>query len=86
MYAAYLRVTGFVIDNWPDRIYVYERDAPGTFSVPAYYGRGASFSAVGSAKWRFGRLDLRLNLRAAVLLRAGRPADPTLNLQLQCGF
>lgn len=86
MYAAYLRVTGFVIDNWPDRIYVYERDAPGTFSVPAYYGRGASFSAVGGAKWRFGRLDLRLNLRAAVLFRAGRPADPTLNLQLQCNW
>ena len=30
----------FRIDNWDDRIYAYERDAPGNFSVPAYYGRG----------------------------------------------
>ena len=103
MYAAYLRITGFVVDNWPDRIYVYERDAPGTFSVPAYYGRGVSLSAVGAAKWRFGGasredgkaspvrskrhgFDLRLNLRAAILLRSGRPTTPTLNLQLQCNW
>lgn len=36
----YVRATGFVIDNWNDRIYVYERDTPGGFSVPAFYGRG----------------------------------------------
>ncbi|MCD8313037.1 MAG: helix-hairpin-helix domain-containing protein [Bacteroidales bacterium] len=36
----YLRTGAFRIDNWADRIYVYERDAPGNFSVPAYYGRG----------------------------------------------
>ena len=28
------------MDNWDDRIYVYERDAPGSFTVPARYGRG----------------------------------------------
>lgn len=38
------RATLFRIDNWDDRIYVYERDAPGTFNVPAYYGRGFSAS------------------------------------------
>lgn len=36
----WLRTTGFIIDNWDDRIYVYERDVPGTFSSPACYGRG----------------------------------------------
>lgn len=84
---AYLRVTGFVIDKWDDRIYVYERDAPGTFSVPAYYGRGASISATGSARWRlWKRMDLRLNIRAAGMFRIGRPFTPTLNLQVQMGI
>lgn len=39
-FSAFLRFGGFRIDNWDDRIYVYERDAPGNFNVPAYYGRG----------------------------------------------
>ncbi len=40
----WLRGSLFRIDNWDDRIYVYERDAPGSFNVPAYYGRGWSAS------------------------------------------
>ena len=82
--ALYLKLTGFVIDRWNDRIYCYERDAPGTFSVPAYYGRGGAFSATGSWKHRFGRLfTLQLNLRAALQLRRERDPAPTLNIQLQ---
>ena len=34
----------FRIDNWNDRIYVYQQDAPGTFNVPAFYGRGWNLS------------------------------------------
>ena len=51
--ALYLRGGLFKVDNWDDRIYVYERDAPGAFTVPARYGRGwaASFYAV----WHPGR-------------------------------
>ena len=30
----------FKVDHWDDRIYVYEHDAPGAFTVPARYGRG----------------------------------------------
>ena len=47
---AYLRFTAFRVDKWPDRIYVYERDAPGSFNVPAYYGRGWALALSGS--WR----------------------------------
>ncbi len=50
----YLRAGIFKIDNWADRIYVYERDAPGNFNVPAYYGRGcwAAFTAgFRATKW-----------------------------------
>ncbi len=38
--SVYVRAGIFRIDNWADRIYVYERDAPGNYNVPAYYGRG----------------------------------------------
>ena len=44
------RTTAFMIDKWDARIYVYERDAPGNFSVPAYYGRGWSASLY--AAWK----------------------------------
>lgn len=43
-WSAYLRGGLFKVDDWDDRIYVYERDAPGSFSVPARYGRGWSAS------------------------------------------
>ena len=44
----YLRQGVFFVDDWEDRIYVYERDAPGSFNVPAMYGRGWFASAVAS--------------------------------------
>ena len=47
---AFIRFTLFKIDSWDRRIYVYERDAPGSFNVPAYYGRGWSLSAVCALK------------------------------------
>ena len=52
-YSAYMRGTVFLVDNWDDRIYSYERDAPGNYNVPAYYGRGYSLSAVGGSRFRF---------------------------------
>lgn len=57
---AYARVTLFDVENWDDRIYIYERDIQGAFSVPAYYGRGWSFNIVTMYKWKG---------RAAVCLR-----------------
>ena len=90
--ALYLRVTGFSIPVWDARIYCYERDAPGTFSVPAYNGRGIAFSAVGSLKLRPFRnlsqrhplrfFSLKGNLRAACQLRTDRRPSYTLALQL----
>lgn len=55
----YTRFSLFCIDNWDDRIYVYERDAPGSFNVPAYYGRGYAISLVGSLKRRRHTVHLR---------------------------
>ena len=55
---AWLRGELFAIDSWDDRIYVYERDAPGNFNVPAYYGRGWNLSLVVS--WKFWKNTVNL--------------------------
>jgi hypothetical protein len=82
--AAYLRMTGFSIPVWAARIYCYERDAAGTFSVPAYNGRGIAASLVSSCKARlFHRYTLRMTLRAGCQWRINHAPAPTLNFQLQ---
>ena len=60
--SVYLRQGVFFVDDWEVRIYVYERDAPGSFNVPAMYGRGWFVSAVASARinWK-----IRLYARAS---------------------
>ena len=62
--SAFCRWTLFKADNWDDRIYVYERDAPGTFNVPAYYGRGWGLSFY--VKWKISRRH-SLYLRASTV-------------------
>ena len=58
----YLRQGLFFVDDWEDRIYVYERDAPGSFNVPAMYGRGWFASAVASMRLSY---SIRLYARAS---------------------
>ncbi len=60
----HLRVGVFKIDHWDDRIYVYEYDAPGSFNVPAYHGRGVWSAAVFS--YRIQRY-LRIYFRASYI-------------------
>lgn len=62
--AVFLRGSAFIADNWDDRIYCYERDAPGSFNVPAYYGRGYALSLVARMKWRFRSSAFKSYLRA----------------------
>lgn len=45
-----LRLTFFCTDDWDSRIYCYEGGIPGTFSVPAYYGKGTGLHAVATYK------------------------------------
>lgn len=81
--SSYLRFSAFRIPEWADRIYCYERDAPGSFSVPAYSGTGISASVVAGYKLRVWRITLKANLRGAYMIRVGRESTPTLNFQLQ---
>lgn len=62
-FSAYLRAGLFRVDNWNDRIYCYERDAPGNFNNQALYGRGWNASAFVS--WKVNRVhSLYLRLSA----------------------
>ena len=76
--AAYLRLGAYRIDSWDDRIYVYERDAPGNFTVPAFYGRGVWASLTGS--WRYSKWG-RLYLRTTI-----KPGKAELKLQSVFSF
>jgi hypothetical protein len=87
--SVYLRQGLFFVDDWEDRIYVYERDAPGSFNVPAMYGRGLWTSAVAGMKFSD---RIRLYLRAAYTcypfmdMEKKKPGKAELKLQLQCRF
>ncbi len=69
-FSSYLRLGGFLIDNWDDRIWVYERDAPGSFTVPAYYGRGVHCSLY--CAWKPSRHH-SLYLRTSLVSYPGNP-------------
>ena len=74
--ALYLRGTLFKVDKWNDRIYSYERDSPGNFNVPAYYGRGWALSLY--ARWRW------FSLRASTTRYPWTPdKEPKYELKMQ---
>lgn len=79
----------FHVDDWDDRIYVYEHDAPGSFNVPAMYGRGLWTSLAAGLKVSY---RLRIYARAAytgypfVEAEKKKPSKAELKLQLQCRF
>ncbi len=83
----YLRQGIFRIDNWADRIYSYERDAPGSFNVPAYYGRGIWAALV--MNWRFarwGRLHLRAAFTSYPFMEEKKPGRAELKFMLSFTF
>lgn len=72
--AVFLRGTMFAADSWDGRLYCYERDAPESFNVPAYYGRGYSLSLVARIKFR-----LRKNDAVKAYIRTGYTDTPWLS-------
>ena len=82
--SAYGRVGVFMVDDWDDRIYVYERDGPGCFNVPALYGRGLWISLSASVRTsRSGRLYLRGSLTSYALMDIERRKPGKAELKLQ---
>lgn len=77
--SAYARATAFQAEAWDDRIYCYERDLPGAFSVPAYYGRGWALSATAALKYR----RQKLSMKASFLHRSYKSSQECLEFKLQ---
>ena len=52
--------------DWASRIYSYERDLPGCFTVPAYYGKMHSLSLTAGIDYRRKKTRHQFNLRASL--------------------
>lgn len=88
VWTIYGQAGAFLVNNWDDRIYVYMKDLPGNFSVPALYGRGwwaNAYAKVAAAR--------RLNICFRVMYTAypwAREGDthvkPSLNAGLQLSW
>ena len=86
-FCIYFRQGIFFIDDWDARIYVYERDAPGSFSVPAFYGRGVWSSLTGSWKpERWLKLYLRASVTSYPFMTGQKKKPGKAELKLQCMF
>ena len=62
----WLRGTLYATSGWASRIYVYERDVSGSFSVPACHGIGNSLSLYGAWSGKFSHFKLKAALRAYI--------------------
>ena len=83
--SAYLRQGFFQADNWDDRIYIYERDVPGSFTVPALYGRGLWTSAMVSYK-AFRSLKLAARCSYTAYYKQFKPGKAELKLYVVWKF
>ena len=79
----YFRSGLFRIDEWDDRIYVYERDSPGNFNVPSFYGRGVWTSLYLTSKFAgWGQIYLRASYVGYPLMHENqKPGRAELKLQ-----
>ena len=78
------RTGWFHADRWEDRIYVYERDIPGSFNVPAFYGQGYWLSILASSKIsKRGSLSLRGSLTGYPFEEKKKPGKAELKLMLR---
>ena len=81
-WALHLRQGVFFVDDWDDRIYAYERDVPGAYNVPAFYGRGiwtSFFTSWKPAPWC--TLYLRTALTSYPFMQEKKPGKAELRFQ-----
>ena len=81
--SVWVRLTGYSTAGWQSRIDVYERDAPGNFTVPACYGTGFSAMALAGWKKRFRKTTFKLYFRASYRWQKEKPGLAGLKCQLQ---
>ena len=77
-FSTYLKLGIYLIENWDDRIYSYERNGPGNFSVPAFHGKGSWATLYTS--WKFSRWG------KLYCIETVKPGRAELKLQLMLSF
>ena len=85
--SVYIRQGFFLVDNWDDRIYAYERDAPGCYNSPAFYGRGVWTSCYVS--WKVSHLCwlyFRAGYTAYPFMKEKKPGRAELRFQTVFSF
>ena len=82
-WTVWVRLTAFSTAGWQSRIYAYERDAPGNFNAPAYYGTGFSAMAFAGWKKRLRKTTVKVYLRGSYKWQKEKPGQAGLKLQLQ---
>lgn len=82
IFTIYLRQGVFFVDDWDDRIYAYERDVPGTYNSPAFYGRGVWTSLMSS--WKLSdwcRIYFRAGFTTYPFMKEKKPGKAELRFQ-----
>ena len=88
-YSLWFRLTGYSVPSWDDRISTWERDIPGSFTLPARYGKGLALSCTSSLTIQRKRLRHRLNARLSYDVYSRKETltrKPELKLQYRMDF
>ena len=88
-FSLWFRLTGYSVPSWDDRISTWERDIPGSFTVPARYGNGLALSCTSSLTIQRKRLRHRLNARLSYDVYSRKETltrKPELKLQYRMDF
>ena len=88
-FSLWFRLTGYSVPSWDDRISTWERDIPGSFTVPARYGKGLALSCTSSLTIQRNRLRHRLNARLSYDVYSRKETltrKPELKLQYRMDF
>ena len=81
-FSLYFKQGVFVVDHWDDRIYAYERDAPGCYNSPAFYGRGVWTSLMASIKsGKLIKLYFRAGYTTYPFMKENKPGKAELRFQ-----
>ena len=79
---AYAEITAFGTAGWNSRIYCWQRDAPGTFSVPAYSGLGLYPQVYLAWKKRMGPCTFKAHAKASYMIKRGKKPAPGFAVQI----
>ena len=88
-FSLWFRLTGYSVPSWDDRISTWERDIPGSFTVPARYGKGLALSCTSSLTIQRKRLRHRFNARLSYDVYSRKETltrKPELKLQYRMDF